>query len=114
MFSSRVKTFILEWLENTGMTDLKEKLSELCDCEYPATIQDVMDKCDNLDVLLPDGEEINLGDVVDKIDNPPERFKSEDELYNFVMSLAPNGSVGRKEYDDRNGALLSDEDQVSL
>lgn len=96
------------------MTELREKLSELCDCEYPATMQDVADKCDDLDVLLPDGEEVNLGDVVGKIDNPPESFESENELYNFVVSLAPNGAIGRKEYDDRNGAIPYDEDEVSL
>lgn len=96
------------------MSGLNEALTNLCDCRYPATIEQVREACEDSDVTLCDGTETTLGTILDTIDDPPEEFDSESELRGFVMSLAPAGSVGRQQYDDRNGQLPENSDFVSL
>lgn len=95
------------------MTNLKQALEELCDCEYPAQIEDIEDRCEHVTIKMQDGSETTLGEMLDLIENPPETFDSSEDLHNTVMSLAPRGSVGRAKYDDR-GATHSSRDQQSF
>jgi hypothetical protein len=83
------------------MVELKEALENVCDCEYPATADEIRERCKDVEVELRDGTETTLGEILETVDEPPENFSSSDELYNFLMSLAPEGSIGRKYYDDR-------------
>lgn len=95
------------------MTELNQALDELCDCEYPANIDDIKDNCENLTVEFQDGSETTLGEMLDLLDDPPETFDSSDELRGTLMSLAPRGSVGRANYDDR-GSTHNSRDQQSF
>jgi hypothetical protein len=47
------------------------------------------------------------------LDDPPETFGSSDDLRATLLSLAPQGGVGRANYDDR-GATHSEREQQSL
>ncbi|MFB6252695.1 MAG: hypothetical protein ABEI27_13615 [Halobellus sp.] len=95
------------------MTDIDEALTELCECEYPASIENIEDRCDSVTIELQDGSETTLGNMLDLLDDPPETFDSSDELYNTLISLAPEGSVGRVNYDDR-GSNRSMREQQSF
>lgn len=96
------------------MTDFSQALNELCDCEYPASIEDIRAKCENNNVTLADGSTTTLGEILDTIENPPDKFQSDNELRNFLMSLAPKGGVGRQNYDDRSPNLYNDRTQHSI
>ena len=92
---------------------LTRALDELCDCEYPASIEDIETRCENVRIELQDGSETTLGEMLDLLDDPPDTFESSDDLYNTLMSLAPEGSVGRANYDDR-GTNRTDRNQQSF
>ena len=93
------------------MTNLKQALNELCDCEYPASIDDIEDSCEDVTVEFQDGSETTLGEMLDLLDDPPETFDSGDDLYSTLLSLAPQGSVGRVNYDDRGSTSSNREPQ---
>ena len=93
------------------MTDLEEALTELCDCEHPASIDDIANRCENVTIELQDGSETTLGEMLDLLDDPPDTFESSDDLYHTLMSLAPQGSVGRANYDDRGSTHNAREQQ---
>ena len=95
------------------MTELKQALDELCDCEYPASIDDIRDDCEDVLVEFQDGSETTLGEMLETLDDPPETFDSSDDLRSTLMSLAPRGSVGRANYDDR-GSTHNDREQQSF
>ncbi|ESS10367.1 MAG: hypothetical protein A07HR60_02382 [uncultured archaeon A07HR60] len=95
------------------MMKLTRALDELCDCEYPASIEDIETRCENVRIELQDGSETTLGEMLDLLDDPPDTFESSDDLYNTLMSLAPQGSVGRANYDDR-GTTRTDRNQQSF
>jgi hypothetical protein len=95
------------------MMNLTQALDELCDCEYPASIEDIKNRCENVTIELQDGSETTPGEMLDLLDDPPETFESSDDLHNTLMSLAPQGSVGRANYDDR-GATHANRQQQSF
>lgn len=95
------------------MANLKQTVDELCDCEYPARIEDIEDRCESVTIELQDGSETTLGEMLDLLDDPPATFDSSDDLRNTVMSLAPRGGVGRANCDDR-GTTRTDRDQQSF
>lgn len=95
------------------MTDIEEALTELCDCEYPASLDEVENRCENVTIELQDGSETTLDSMLDVLDDPPETFASRDDLYNTLISLAPAGSVGRVNYDDR-GSTHNERNQQSF
>jgi len=95
------------------MTNLEEALTELCDCEYPTSIDDIANRCENVTIEFQDGSETTLGEMLDLLDDPPDTFESSDDLYYTLMSLAPQGSVGRANYDDR-GTTYSNRNQQSF
>lgn len=86
---------------NAYMTRLKEALNSVCDCEYPANIEEIENRCEDVEVELRGGSKADLGDILGTIEDPPEEFQSSNELYNYIVSLAPEESIGRKYYDDR-------------
>lgn len=96
------------------MNGLSNALTEVCNCEYPASIEDIRIKCENNKVTLTDGTTTTLGAILDTVDEPPEEFRSSNELHNFLMSLAPEESIGRKYYDDRGSNVDSSRDQYSI
>lgn len=83
------------------MTRLKKALNNVCNCEYPVSIEQIENQCENVEVELRGGSKTDLGDILETIENPPEEFQSSNELYNYIISLAPEESIGRKYYDDR-------------
>jgi hypothetical protein len=95
------------------MTKLKRALDELCDCEYPASIDEIRGDCEDVTVEFQDGSETTLGEMLELLDDPPETFDSSDDLRSTLMSLAPRGSVGRANYDDR-GSTHKDREQQSF
>lgn len=95
------------------MTNLTRALDELCDCKYPASIDDVENRCKGVTIELKDGSQTTLGDMLDVLEDPPETFDSTDDLYNTLISLAPQGGIGRANYDDR-GATQGDGNQQSF
>jgi len=96
------------------MTQLQDELSDICGCEYPANIETVRKSCENREIELPDGAKTTLREILDIVENPPEQFESKQELYNFILSYAPSGSVGRVKYDDRNGNTAVEHETESL
>lgn len=97
------------------MSELNKALENVCNCEYPAKIEKIRDQCDDEKVELRDGTTTTLGKILSTVDNPPERFDSELQLHNFLMSLAPEESIGRKYYDDRGGNnFISERNQSSF
>ena len=95
------------------MDELRQALDEVCDCTYPAGIDDVERRCQGMEIELKNGSRTTLGEMLDTLDDPPDEFESTDELYSTLMSLAPRGSVGRIHYDDR-GTVEDDRDQQSF
>ena len=95
------------------MVDLTQALNEVCDCEYPASIDEVKNSCDGVTVEFQDGSETTLGEMLGLLDDPPETFESSDDLHSTLLSLAPQGSVGRAHYDDR-GTTSSDREPQSF
>jgi hypothetical protein len=93
------------------MTELKRAVDELCACEYPASIDDIKDDCENVTVEFQDGSTTTLGEMLEVLEDPPETFESSDDLRSTLMSLAPRGSVGRANYDDRGATHNSREQQ---
>ena len=95
------------------MTKLKRALDELCDCEYPASIDEIEGDCQNVTVEFQDGSETTLGEMLELLDDPPQTFDSSADLRSTLMSLAPRGSVGRANYDDR-GSTHNNREQQSF
>lgn len=96
------------------MTELNEALNELCDCEYPASIDDIRRECEDSEVTFQNGETTTLGRILDTVDEPPEQFESSTDLHNFLMSLAPEESIGRKYYDDRGSNVDDQRENYSI
>lgn len=75
------------------MTDVK--LSHLVplldDLEYPLTREAVLEECEDVTLLLADGE-VDLDDVV--AESSDTVFDSADDLVSEVMSLLPRHAVG--------------------
>jgi hypothetical protein len=92
---------------------LARALDELCDRDYPASIEDVEARCESVRIELQDGSETTLEEMLDLLDDPPETFESSDDLRDTLLSLAPKGSVGRANYDDR-GETHGEREQQSL
>lgn len=97
------------------MAELSKALENVCSCEYPAKIETIRDQCYDEEVELRNGSKTTLGEILDTVEEPPEEFDSEIQLHNFLMSLAPEESIGRKYYDDRGGNnFTAERDQTSL
>lgn len=90
--------------------DLKSAINELCDCSYPVSVESVNEQCD-IEFELPNGDTASLEDVLNT-GEPPEEFRTEEELFNYVVSLAPAESVGRQNYDDRGGSPKNDDRDI--
>jgi len=67
------------------MTELKRAVDELCACEYPASIDDVKDDCENVTVEFQDGSTTTLGEMLEVLEDPPETFESSDDLRSTLM-----------------------------
>lgn len=96
------------------MAGLNEALNVLCDCKYPASIDDVRRECEDTEVTLKNGETTTLGKILGTVDEPPEQFESSTDLHNFLMSLAPEESIGRKYYDDRGSNVDEQRENYSI
>ena len=83
------------------MKGLNEALNELCDREYPASIDYIRRECEDSEVILQNGEITTLGRILNTANELPKQFESSNDLHNFLISLAPEDSIGRKYYDDR-------------
>ncbi len=55
-----------------------------------------------------------LSEVVSVVDDYPTAFQTEAELHTFIVSVLPEASVGRKQYDDRAGVSTRSGDTVSF
>lgn len=96
------------------MVEFNQAITDLCECEYPADIDDIKSRCEDNEVTLRNGETTTLGQILDTVREPPEEFQSDTELYNFLMSLAPEESIGRKHYDDRGSNMDNNREQHSI
>ncbi len=63
----------------------------LDDLEYPISRDEAADQCDDVTLVLADGEE-NLGEIV--ADSSGETFESMDDLETEVFNLLPRHAVG--------------------
>lgn len=70
---------------------LNELDAVLAELDYPVSRESVVDACDDVTLVLADGEE-NLGTVVAGSGN--DAFDSVDDLENEVMNLLPRHAVG--------------------
>ena len=61
------------------------------DLEYPISQDEAVEQCDDVTLILADGEE-NLGEIV--ADSNGERFASMDDLETEVFNLLPRHAVG--------------------
>lgn len=97
---------------------LKTAINNICDCTYPVTSQRVRKQCGDNTIQLQNGDETTLKSIFRTINDHPDEFDNPQELENYLMSLAPEGSVGRKFYDDRSGSMemrkLNDQQPKSL
>ena len=91
------------------MGELKEAIETVCECQYPASIDDILEECEDNEVTLQDGTVVTLGEMLDIVDDPPESFQSSNELRDYILSLAPEESIGRKYYDDRGATVMNDD-----
>lgn len=94
--------------------DIDTAMNELCDCQYPVEFGTVVDQCGDTVVEFSNGEAMPLSEVVTVVDDQPVAFRSEAELRNFVVSLLPEASIGRKNYDDRGSVPTQSNDAVSF
>lgn len=82
------------WRVRTGMTrDVKLNQIErvLSELDYPLDPNDVAEECDDVQLILADGEE-NLGALIRG--SSADRFESMDDLKSEVMNLLPRHAVG--------------------
>ena len=63
----------------------------LDDLEYPISRKEAVEQCDDVTLVLADGEE-NLGEIV--ADSSGETFESMDDLETEVFNLLPRHAVG--------------------
>ncbi|WP_436343797.1 DUF5789 family protein [Natronorubrum sp. FCH18a] len=63
----------------------------LDDLEYPISQAEVVEQCDDVTLILADGEE-NLGELV--ADSSGDSFESMDDLETEVFNLLPRHAVG--------------------
>ena len=61
------------------------------DLEYPISQDEAVEQCDDVTLILADGEE-NLGEIV--ADSNGEQFASMDDLETEVFNLLPRHAVG--------------------
>lgn len=94
--------------------DLETAVSDLCACEYPVEFETVLDRCGDTVVEFSNGESTPLSEVVSVVDDYPTAFQTEAELHTFIVSVLPEASVGRKQYDDRAGVSTRSGDTVSF
>lgn len=94
--------------------DQETAVNELCDCQYPVEFETVVEECGDTVVEFSNGEAMPLSTVLSVVDDEPEAFRSEAELRNFVVSLLPEASIGRKHYDDRGSVPNRSNDSVSF
>jgi hypothetical protein len=85
--------------------EMDAAVGELCACEYPVEFETVVDRCGDTVVEFSNGESMPLSEVVSVVDDYPTAFQTEAELHDFVVSILPEASVGRKRYDDPSGRL---------
>ena len=65
--------------------------SVLADLDYPISREEAIDECDDVTLILSEGEE-NLGEIV--AESSGDRFESMDDLENEVFNLLPRHAVG--------------------
>ena len=70
------------------LNDIEPVLEEL---EYPISRESVAERCDDVTLVLADGEE-NLGDLV--AESGGDEFSSMDDLENEIFNLLPRHAVG--------------------
>ena len=70
---------------------LNELGTVLSGLDYPATRDAVVTQCDDVTLVLADGEK-NLGELLSGSNE--DVFQSEDDLTNEVMNLLPREAVG--------------------
>ncbi|SEH14735.1 hypothetical protein SAMN04487967_1742 [Natronorubrum sediminis] len=63
----------------------------LKDLEYPISREDAIDGCEDVTLVLSEGEE-NLSEIV--AESSGDRFESMDDLENEVFNLLPRHAVG--------------------
>ncbi len=73
---------------NVHLNDIEPVLEEL---DYPVSRDAVADQCDDVTLVLADGEE-NLGDLV--AGSGADEFSSTDDLQSEVFNLLPRHAVG--------------------
>lgn len=86
---------------------LKTAIDNICDCTYPVASERVRKQCGDNTIELQNGDETTLKSIFRTINDHPDEFENQQELENYLMSLAPEGSVGRKFYDDRSGSVAT-------
>ena len=79
------------------LNELESVLNEL---DYPASRESVAEECDDVTLVLADGEE-NLGDLV--AGSGDETFESMDDLETEVMNLLPRHAVGEPYQSEGDG-----------
>jgi hypothetical protein len=94
--------------------ELRNAIDDICSCDYPATSEEVEKSCGDSKIELRNGDEITLNEIFQRTDEPPEVFESEIELRNYMLCMAPEGSIGRKNYDDRGNNIDVRESQLSF
>ncbi|NUB91432.1 hypothetical protein HT576_10425 [Haloterrigena sp. SYSU A121-1] len=73
---------------NVHLNDIESVLEEL---DYPVSRDAVADQCDDVTLVLADGEE-NLGELV--AGSGADEFSSTDDLKSEVFNLLPRHAVG--------------------
>ena len=79
---------------------LNELEAVLDDLDYPLSREDAARECDDVTLVLADGEE-SLGDLV--AGSGDETFESRDDLETEVMNLLPQHAVGEPYQSEGDG-----------
>jgi hypothetical protein len=95
------------------MTYLDQTLSQVCDCEFPVSRVELLDRCGDVKIKTPNGGSRTLEEIMSVCDDSPDEFASARELRNHIYCLAPEDFVGRVNYDDR-GHTYQNKQQVSF
>lgn len=91
-----------------------QEITTICDCEYPVSFEEVEASCTDVYMELPTGSQVQMTELLDTLQDPPEEFRSSTELFNTLMSVVPDGGIGRKYYDDRGQNSINGRDQQSI
>lgn len=86
------------------MKEVKEAMNQLCNVEYPVSVDTIRERCGDNEIELGNGDTTTIKEILDLTDDIPEEFATEDELRNHLMSFIPEGCIGRKYYDDRGNS----------